>query len=32
LGFFDVFLIGTGSAAIDTPSFSEVSLEIIRPG
>jgi dienelactone hydrolase len=31
LGFFDVFLLGTGSAAIDTASFQEVSLEVIRP-
>ena len=31
LGFFDVFLLGTGSAAIDTASFEEVSLEVIRP-
>jgi dienelactone hydrolase len=31
VGFFDVFLLGTGSAAIDTPSFDEVSVEIIPP-
>jgi hypothetical protein len=29
LGFFDVFLLGTGPASIDTVSFDEVSLEII---
>lgn len=32
LGFFDVFLLGTGSAAIDTASFEEVSVEVIEPG
>lgn len=32
LGFFDVFLLGTGSAAIDTASFEEVSVEVIQPG
>lgn len=31
LGFFDVFLLGTGPAALETPSFPEVSLEVIRP-
>jgi predicted dienelactone hydrolase len=31
LGFFDVFLLGTGSASIETASFEEVSLEVIRP-
>ncbi len=31
VGFFDTFLLGTGSAAIDSASFEEVSLEIIRP-
>ena len=31
LGFFDVFLLGTGSAAIDTASFEEVSVELIQP-
>jgi acetyl esterase/lipase len=31
LGFFEVNLIGTGSAAIDSPSSEEVSLEVIRP-
>ena len=31
LGFFDVFLLGTGSAAVETASFEEVSLEVIRP-
>ena len=31
LGFFEVYLLGTGSAAIDTPSSDEVSLEVIRP-
>ena len=29
LGFFEVYLLGTGSAAIDTPSSDEVSLEVI---
>lgn len=29
LGFFDVFLLGTGPASIDTGTFDEVSLEII---
>jgi hypothetical protein len=32
LGFFDVFLLDTGSAALDTASFDEVSVEVIRPG
>jgi acetyl esterase/lipase len=31
LGFFEVNLLGTGSAAIDSPSSEEVSLEVIRP-
>ena len=31
LGFFDVFLLDTGSAALETVSFSEVALEVIRP-
>lgn len=31
LGFFDVFLLGTGSASIDTVTFEEVALEVIRP-
>ena len=30
LGFFDVFLLETGSAALDTASFEEVSVEVIR--
>jgi hypothetical protein len=30
LGFFDVFLLETGSAALDTASFDEVSVEVIR--
>jgi dienelactone hydrolase len=30
LGFFDVFLLETGSAALDTASFEEVTVEIIR--
>lgn len=31
LGFFDVFLLGTGSAALDNVSFEEVSVELITP-
>jgi Platelet-activating factor acetylhydrolase, isoform II len=31
VGFFDVYLLDTGPAAIETPSFDEVSLEVIRP-
>jgi hypothetical protein len=31
LGLFEVYLLGTGSAAIDTASFEEVSLEVILP-
>lgn len=31
LGFFDVFLLGTGSAALDDVSFEEVSIELISP-
>lgn len=30
-GFFDVYLLGTGAAALDTASFDEVSIEVIRP-
>lgn len=29
LGFFDVFLLGTGSASIDTVTYDEVSLEVL---
>jgi hypothetical protein len=29
VGFFDVFLLGTGSAALDSVSFEEVSLTVI---
>lgn len=32
VGFFDVYLLGTGSAALDTSAFEEVSLEVILPG
>jgi hypothetical protein len=31
VGLFEVYLLGTGSAAIDTASFDEVSLEVILP-
>jgi dienelactone hydrolase len=31
LGFFDVFLLETGSAALDTASYDEVTVEVIRP-
>jgi Platelet-activating factor acetylhydrolase, isoform II len=31
VGFFDVYLLGTGSAALDTSAFEEVSLEVILP-
>jgi hypothetical protein len=31
VGFFDVFLLDTGPASIDTVSFDEVALEVIRP-
>jgi acetyl esterase/lipase len=31
LGFFDVFLLETGSAALDTVRFDEVSVEVIDP-
>jgi hypothetical protein len=31
VGFFDVYLLETGSAALDTSSFDEVSVEVIRP-
>ncbi len=30
-GFFDVYLLETGAAALDTASFPEVSTEVIRP-
>jgi hypothetical protein len=30
VGFFDVYLLGTGSAAIDTSIYDEVSLEVIN--
>ncbi len=30
-GFFDVYLLDTGTAALDTASFPEVSTEVIRP-
>ena len=29
IGFFDVFLLGTGSAALDTVRFPEVTVEVI---
>jgi len=29
LGFFDVFLLGTGSASLDTVGFEEVSVEVL---
>jgi hypothetical protein len=29
LGFFDVFLLGTGTAALDTVTFPEVTLTVI---
>lgn len=32
LGFFDVYLLGTGSAALDSVSFPEVSVSVIEPG
>ncbi len=31
VGFFDVYLLDTGPAALDTASFDEVSVEVIRP-
>lgn len=31
LGFFDVYLLGTGPAALDNVSFEEVSVEVINP-
>lgn len=31
VGFFDVHLLGTGSAALETVRFPEVSIEVIRP-
>ena len=31
LGFFDVFLLGTGTAALDSVSFDEVSVQVIEP-
>lgn len=31
LGFFDVSLRDTGPAAVETPSYPEVSLEVVRP-
>ncbi len=30
VGFFDVFLLGTGSAALDTVSFEEVTVEVFN--
>ena len=32
LGFFDVFLLDTGSAALDAVSFDEVTVEVVAPG
>lgn len=32
LGFFDVVLLETGSAALDTVTFDEVTVEVINPG
>ena len=32
VGFFDVFLLDTGPASIDTVTFDEVALEVLRPG
>lgn len=32
VGFFDVFLLGTGSAALDAITFDEVTVELIAPG
>lgn len=31
LGFFDVYLLGTGSATLDSVSFPEVSVTVIQP-
>lgn len=31
LGFFDVYLLGTGSAALDSVDFEEVTLQVIEP-
>lgn len=31
LGFFDVYLLGTGAAALDSVTFPEVSLTVIQP-
>ena len=31
LGFFDVFLLGTGTAALDTVAFEEVAVELLEP-
>lgn len=31
IGFFDVFLLETGPASIDTVGFDEIALEILRP-
>lgn len=31
VGFFDVFLVGTGTAALDAVTFAEVSVEVIAP-
>ncbi len=31
IGFFDVFLLDTGPASIDTVTFDEVALEVLRP-
>ncbi len=31
LGFFDVYLLGTGSAALDSVSFPEVTVSVIEP-
>lgn len=31
VGFFDVFLLGTGTAPLDSVSFPEVSVEVISP-
>lgn len=31
LGFFDVFLLGTGPASLETVTFEEVSVELITP-
>lgn len=32
LGFFDVFLLGTGSAQLDSVSFAEVEVSVFDPG